>query len=788
MPLEFVARASTPRRPARRRAALPARPASTSRRCARFPYDINEIHRLAGARTRARSRSTGSERQALNDAVEQLVARGRRPAASCRSVDPRLAALTVLSNDEGVQNWYRPVDGRRLARPRRRRLRGRRDRRRSSPTSPLRGLLARAPATSTAIRSATPTARLDVTIAVRGRQSGPPYFDGQLDRDRGLPYVSPHGLDVPSPDPCAPRRRLRRPRLPRSCSRPSPSPPGGADGGDDDRRPSGSSSGSRQQRATRRRDHPRLQRLARLVPAGRSPRRRASSSEVGVDVEAQVLRRLHRLARRPGRRRARRQQPDAQRHDASGSSGGSEQVDRRRSTTTRPATTPIIVDESITSIEDLAGQDGRRRGRAWSTTSCCCRASTTEGMTEDDIDFRGVPPTPRRPASPAASSTPSACSPRSRSRRSSGRARKVLFGSADFPGTIPDHLVLDRRAGRRAPRRRPEARRRLVRHARLDRGATPTRPTRSWPSRPAVGRGVRGLRRRHADLHARPGARQPSRARDDVDLAARTRPSRSTRSCVESGLDPGGGRRSTGSSTRRSPRPTSTPGGDGDRDPGDRGDGGAAATGPPEATTAPVATARPRRRRRPCGAGRGADRSAPSRRIRGTLPLRWRLALGVAGMAGLGVLWLVAAPDRRGVDGRRVPTPAATWDALAELWRTATLLADLGASGAAHPDRLRDQHGDRHRGRRGAWALPLGRGVRRRRRSASCATSRPPRSSRCSCFWLGIDETPKITLIVVGTVFFNILMIADVARAVPRELINAAYTLGAGRADGARAG
>ena len=46
---------------------------------------------------------------------------------------------------------------------------------------------------------------------------------------------------------------------------------------------------------------------------------------------------------------------------------------------------------------------------------------------------------------------------------------------------------------------------------------------------------------------------------------------------------------------------------------------------------------------------------------------------------------------------------------------------------------------------------------------------------------LGIDESPKIWLIVVGTVFFNILMMADVARNVPREMINASYTLGAGR-------
>ena len=47
--------------------------------------------------------------------------------------------------------------------------------------------------------------------------------------------------------------------------------------------------------------------------------------------------------------------------------------------------------------------------------------------------------------------------------------------------------------------------------------------------------------------------------------------------------------------------------------------------------------------------------------------------------------------------------------------------------------------------------------------------------------WLGIDESPKIWLIVVGTVFFNVLMIADVARAVPQELVEASYTLGAGR-------
>ncbi len=47
--------------------------------------------------------------------------------------------------------------------------------------------------------------------------------------------------------------------------------------------------------------------------------------------------------------------------------------------------------------------------------------------------------------------------------------------------------------------------------------------------------------------------------------------------------------------------------------------------------------------------------------------------------------------------------------------------------------------------------------------------------------WLGLGEAPKIALLVIGTVFFNTLMSADVARQVPIELINASYTLGANR-------
>jgi TetR/AcrR family transcriptional regulator len=78
-----------------------------------FPFDINEVHRLSGRAPEA-FEVYWQERQALNDAVERLVARGVASGAF-RPVDARLAALVVLSDDEGLQNWHRPVDGRRLA-------------------------------------------------------------------------------------------------------------------------------------------------------------------------------------------------------------------------------------------------------------------------------------------------------------------------------------------------------------------------------------------------------------------------------------------------------------------------------------------------------------------------------------------------------------------------------------------------------------------------------------------------------------------------------------------------
>ncbi len=47
--------------------------------------------------------------------------------------------------------------------------------------------------------------------------------------------------------------------------------------------------------------------------------------------------------------------------------------------------------------------------------------------------------------------------------------------------------------------------------------------------------------------------------------------------------------------------------------------------------------------------------------------------------------------------------------------------------------------------------------------------------------WVGIGIEQKITVIVIGTFFQQVVMVIDIAHRVPNELLNAAYTLGASR-------
>lgn len=165
-------------------------------------------------------------------------------------------------------------------------------------------------------------------------------------------------------------------------------------------------------------------------------------------------------------------------------------------------------------------------------------------------------------------------------------------------------------------------------------------------------------------------------------------------------------------------------------------------------------------------------------RIGGTLDTRTRVVLGTVGVGLVLLAWTAAAT---GINDTAVfPTPLATGRALGDLWSSGRLRTDLWAS--------------THRILIG-YGISVGIGVIVGGAigtfvSAEAFFEAPiaflryiPASALTPVFlvWFGIGESPKVWLIVLGTVFFNILMIADVARAVPRELVNASYTLGAGR-------
>jgi len=80
-----------------------------------LPFDINEVHRVA-ARDRRQFDRYWKERRALQRRIASIVTEGTRGGA-LRDVPADLTALTVMSNDEAVQNWYR-LDRRAVKDPR----------------------------------------------------------------------------------------------------------------------------------------------------------------------------------------------------------------------------------------------------------------------------------------------------------------------------------------------------------------------------------------------------------------------------------------------------------------------------------------------------------------------------------------------------------------------------------------------------------------------------------------------------------------------------------------------
>ena len=180
------------------------------------------------------------------------------------------------------------------------------------------------------------------------------------------------------------------------------------------------------------------------------------------------------------------------------------------------------------------------------------------------------------------------------------------------------------------------------------------------------------------------------------------------------------------------------------------------------------------------GTGPGVRGHAQSHllRIRSGIGRPWRLGLGVAGIVVvIGAWWVLAVAMAK---PQVLPTPPATLSALRDLASDGTLWEDAWASG------VRIVVGYAISIALGVvFGLLIGTFV-----SFESFFEAPvgflryiPASALTPVFllWLGLGEAPKIWLIVIGTAFFNVLMMADVARSVPRELIDASYTLGARR-------
>ena len=190
--------------------------------------------------------------------------------------------------------------------------------------------------------------------------------------------------------------------------------------------------------------------------------------------------------------------------------------------------------------------------------------------------------------------------------------------------------------------------------------------------------------------------------------------------------------------------------------------------GPPPAGPAPASTT-----------GTRGRRQGALLRLRGDIPPSLTVGLGALGLVILFGGWSLVAASM-GDDGFLLPTPWDTWSAGLELYRSGDLVPDVLAS----CQRIAIGYSI-------SMAIGVVIGVLMGSLRSVEAFFEPqigflryiPAGALVSLFvlWLGIDEPPKVWLIVVGTVFFNILMVADVARSVPRELVQSAYTLGAGR-------
>jgi NitT/TauT family transport system permease protein len=205
-------------------------------------------------------------------------------------------------------------------------------------------------------------------------------------------------------------------------------------------------------------------------------------------------------------------------------------------------------------------------------------------------------------------------------------------------------------------------------------------------------------------------------------------------------------------------------------------DGSGPAVGSPAAEPGGRETwpALPRRRRRP-------PRLPGLLAIGAPVPPLVRWSLRALSLATPLAVWFALSASGA-VDSTFLPSPAAVWSAGVEMLRSGELIRDTEAS----VRRILLGFGLGV-----AISVPLGFAMGGFR--AAQAAFEPLigllRYLPASAFiplliiWLGLGEPPKVTLLVIGVVFFNTLMTADAVRLVPRELLDVSYTLGATRTE-----